>query len=112
MPQPNFVPFRPTTSRMTQSRGISAGTSTLCDFPLIDSLYIDPRELYRPNGLKRLDGLERREGLTRPSRLLSTSCSSRAACSTRRSDRGNPPALRPNPIAPANPDSAAPACAG
>src|SRR4051812_6613636 len=39
MPQPNFVPFNPTTSRSTQSRGMSAGTSTECDFPLTVSLY-------------------------------------------------------------------------
>ena len=34
MPQPNFVPFMSRTSRSTQSRGMSAGTSTVVDFPL------------------------------------------------------------------------------
>ena len=34
MPQPNLVPFRLRTSRMTQSSGMSAGTSTVVDFPL------------------------------------------------------------------------------
>src|SRR5262249_19978096 len=66
MPQPNFVTFSPTASRMSQSRGISAGTSTVCDFPLIDILYIDPRGLYRPNGLGRLDKRERRVGPALP----------------------------------------------
>src|SRR5215470_9556648 len=33
-PQPNLVPFRLSTSRITQSNGMSAGTSTVADFPL------------------------------------------------------------------------------
>src|SRR5580765_1510284 len=36
-PQPNLVPVRPITSRSTQSRGMSAGTSTCCFLPLIVS---------------------------------------------------------------------------
>src|SRR5271170_5655927 len=35
MPQPNFVPVRPTTSRMTQSRGVSSATSTVTGRPLM-----------------------------------------------------------------------------
>ena len=34
MPQPNFVPLRSSTSRSTQSSGMSAGTSTVWDLPL------------------------------------------------------------------------------
>ena len=34
MPQPNFVPFRFRTSRITHRRGMSAGTSTVVVFPL------------------------------------------------------------------------------
>ena len=33
MPQPNFVPLRSSTSRSTQSRGMSGGTSTVVDLP-------------------------------------------------------------------------------
>ena len=33
MPQPNFVPFRSSTSRSTHSSGMSGGTSTVVDFP-------------------------------------------------------------------------------
>ena len=33
MPQPNLVPVSPTTSRRTQSSGISGGTSTVRDAP-------------------------------------------------------------------------------
>jgi hypothetical protein len=39
MPQPNFVPGMFSTSRITQSSGISAGTSTVTDFPFTVSLY-------------------------------------------------------------------------
>src|SRR2546430_15831176 len=35
MPQPNFVPVRPMTSRSTQSSGMSPGTSTVWDVPLM-----------------------------------------------------------------------------
>ena len=35
MPQPNLVPVRPTTSRSTQSKGISGDTSTVWSLPLI-----------------------------------------------------------------------------
>jgi hypothetical protein len=35
IPQPNFVPVMPSTSRNTQSSGVSPSTSTLCVFPLI-----------------------------------------------------------------------------
>src|SRR5712671_2221161 len=34
MPQPNFVPVMPSTSRNTQSSGVSPSTSTLCALPL------------------------------------------------------------------------------
>src|SRR5215213_6674029 len=34
MPQPNFVPVMPRTSRKTQSSGVSSSTSTLCVRPL------------------------------------------------------------------------------
>ena len=34
MPQPNFVPVMPSTSRNTQSSGVSPSTSTLCVVPL------------------------------------------------------------------------------
>jgi hypothetical protein len=34
MPQPNFVPVMPSTSRNTQSSGVSPSTSTLCVLPL------------------------------------------------------------------------------
>ena len=34
MPQPNFVPVMPSTSRSTQSSGVSPSTSTLCVVPL------------------------------------------------------------------------------
>src|SRR5213592_4611566 len=33
-PQPNLVPVSPMTSRSTQSRGMSGGTSTVCALPL------------------------------------------------------------------------------
>jgi hypothetical protein len=33
-PHPNFVPFMSSTSRNTQRRGMSAGTSTVVGFPL------------------------------------------------------------------------------
>ena len=35
MPQPNFVPVMPSTSRSTQSSGVSPSTSTLCGIPLM-----------------------------------------------------------------------------
>ena len=35
MPQPNFVPVMPSTSRNTQSSGVSPSTSMLCGVPLI-----------------------------------------------------------------------------
>src|SRR5215813_5773618 len=38
IPQPNFVPGRFNTSRITQSKGISAGTSTVTGLPLTVSL--------------------------------------------------------------------------
>jgi len=34
MPQPNFVPVMPSTSRNTQRSGVSPSTSTLCVFLL------------------------------------------------------------------------------
>jgi hypothetical protein len=34
MPQPNFVPVMPSTSRNTQRSGVSLSTSTLCVLPL------------------------------------------------------------------------------
>src|SRR4029453_14754001 len=34
IPQPNFVPVRPRTSRNTHRSGVSPSTSTLCVFPL------------------------------------------------------------------------------
>ena len=34
MPQPNFVPVRPSVSRSTQSRGVSSSTSAVRDSPL------------------------------------------------------------------------------
>src|ERR1700694_2098535 len=34
IPQPNFVPVMPSTSRNTQSSGVSPSTSTLCALPL------------------------------------------------------------------------------
>ena len=34
MPQPNFVPVMPSTSRNTQRSGVSPSTSTLCALPL------------------------------------------------------------------------------
>src|SRR5262252_11245111 len=37
-PQPNLVPFMPSTSRKTHSRGMSGATSTLWVFPLILSV--------------------------------------------------------------------------
>src|SRR5262245_36496701 len=37
-PQPNFVPVRPSTSRSTQSTGVSASTSTACAVPLMFSV--------------------------------------------------------------------------
>ena len=39
MPQPYFVPFRLSSSRKTHSRGVSAATSTVMDFPLTLSVY-------------------------------------------------------------------------
>src|SRR5262249_8137452 len=33
MPQPNFVPVMPSTSRSTHKSGVSSATSTLCVFP-------------------------------------------------------------------------------
>src|SRR5262245_5969264 len=41
-PQPYFVPVRPTCSRRTQSRGVSASTSTSRVLPLILSFAIEP----------------------------------------------------------------------
>src|ERR1700683_180114 len=38
MPQPNFVPVMPNTSRNTQSSGMSSGASKLCCSPLIFSV--------------------------------------------------------------------------
>src|SRR3954449_6500471 len=35
MPQPNFVPVMPSTSRKTHRSGVSPSTSTLCVLPLI-----------------------------------------------------------------------------
>src|SRR5438094_2873321 len=35
MPQPNFVPVRPITSRSTQTSGMSGGTSTVWSLPLM-----------------------------------------------------------------------------
>src|SRR5437868_13505265 len=41
-PQPYLVPVSPTCSRMTQSRGVSASTSTSRVLPLILSFAIEP----------------------------------------------------------------------
>src|SRR5262245_53582002 len=41
-PQPYLVPVRPTCSRMTQSRGVSASTCTSRVLPLILSLAMEP----------------------------------------------------------------------
>src|SRR3954470_17207189 len=38
LPQPNLVPVMPSTSRNTQSSGVSSSTSTLCCLPLILTL--------------------------------------------------------------------------
>ena len=44
IPQPNFVPVSPTTSRNAQSSGISAGASTVVGFPLmVSSKEVAPR---------------------------------------------------------------------
>ena len=51
MPQPNFVPVRASTSRRTQSSGISAGTSTSRGSPLIVRVIMSkPRWMKRPLG--------------------------------------------------------------
>src|SRR5262245_46657048 len=42
MPQPYFVPVRPTCSRITQSSGVVGSTSILCDCPLMVSATICP----------------------------------------------------------------------
>jgi hypothetical protein len=42
MPQPNFVPVIPRTSRKTHSRGMSGSTSTSCDAPLILNVNMSP----------------------------------------------------------------------
>ena len=42
MPQPNFVPFRPMTSRNTHSSGMSGWTSTVRDWPLTVKLTLMP----------------------------------------------------------------------
>src|SRR5215510_9660363 len=40
MPQPNFVPVRPSSSRITQRSGVSAGCSELTSLPLTTNLVI------------------------------------------------------------------------
>ncbi len=40
MPQPNFVPVMPSTSRKVHSSGVSSGTSTVKDFPLMLSVVL------------------------------------------------------------------------
>src|SRR5262245_32817660 len=45
MPQPNFVPVMPSSSRMIQSNGISASTSSEYAFPLTVSEIMSPRSL-------------------------------------------------------------------
>ena len=49
MPQPYLVPVRPIVSRNTHSRGVRASTSTLWDWPLMDSeiILILPFRRYR-----------------------------------------------------------------
>src|SRR5256886_1946897 len=42
IPQPNFVPVRPMTSRSTQSSGMSPGTSTVWDVPLMLNVTMVP----------------------------------------------------------------------
>jgi len=42
MPQPNFVPVIPRTSRSVQSSGISSGTSSLRGFPFTLSVIMAP----------------------------------------------------------------------
>jgi hypothetical protein len=51
MPQPNFVPVRPSTSRNTQRSGVSPSTSTLCVFPL--TLMVKAMALLQLNELNR-----------------------------------------------------------
>src|SRR5215472_7557347 len=46
-PQPNLVPFIPSTSRKTQSRGMSGETSSLCDLPLILSVIMASLDVLR-----------------------------------------------------------------
>src|SRR5262249_22280980 len=52
MPQPNFVPFRFSTSRSTHKSGMSDGTSTVDDLPLTVSItlieFSCPRIPYSP----------------------------------------------------------------
>jgi hypothetical protein len=51
MPQPNFVPVSPKTSRSTHSKGISAGTSTFLDSPLICKFVMEIHLLPFPDTL-------------------------------------------------------------
>src|SRR6202035_3210958 len=42
MPQPYLVPVKPSTSRSTQSSGMSSGTKTSCSVPLTSSFMVAP----------------------------------------------------------------------
>ena len=81
IPQPNFVPVMPSTSRNTQRSGVSPSTSTLCVFPLprpgtSSGLYIlvagRARDNYRKGPLK---SRCRRDGFRRPHRDRDPRCS-------------------------------------
>src|SRR2546426_12364344 len=55
-PQPNLVPVSPMTSRSTQSRGMSGGTSTVCALPLTLSVTMtNTLGLYDLSGLSRYE---------------------------------------------------------
>src|SRR5947207_14773774 len=48
MPHPNLVPVMPSTSRNTQSSGVSPSTSTLCELPLISTVKAIAHAPYLP----------------------------------------------------------------
>src|SRR3989442_1046203 len=66
MPQPNFVPVKPNTSRNTHSSGISGTTSTVCGLPFRVNLTVaieEPPLQQNLSGLRYLQFTAQRRAL-------------------------------------------------
>src|SRR5262245_60377081 len=87
MPQPYLVPVRPSTSRSTQSSGMSAGTATSCSLPLTWSFIAAPPA---SNRLARQDHHSRRRMQWKAARHLQRTPASARVDGGRAPPQGRP----------------------